>query len=107
VQYNGAPFWSGGHCYTLENIDNDIYDRYIFHYLKANEQSIMALRIGSSLPNIQKKDLSHFRVPTPSLLSQKEISNTLDKMTLKIELEKSAISMYQKQRIYLLQNLFI
>jgi len=107
VQYNDVPFWSGGHCYTLENIDNDIYDRYIFHYLKANEQSIMALRIGSGLPNIQKKDLSHFYIPMPSLLNQKEISDTLDKIILKIELEKSAISVYQKQKIYLLQNLFI
>jgi type I restriction enzyme S subunit len=107
VQYNDMPFWSGGHCYTLENIENGIDDRYLFHYLKANEHSIMALRIGSGLPNIQKKDLSHFCVPVPSWLSQKEISNILDKIILKIELEKSAISSYQKQKIYLLQNIFI
>jgi type I restriction enzyme S subunit len=107
VQYNDIPFWSGGHCYTLENIENGIDDRYLFHYLKANEQSIMALRIGSGLPNIQKKDLSHFCIPMPSLLNQKEISNILDKVMIKIELEKSAISSYQKQKIYLLQNIFI
>ncbi len=107
VQYNDVPFWSGGHCYTLEDIDKGIDDRYLFHYLKANEPQIMALRIGSGLPNIQKKDLSHFCIPMPSLLNQKEISDTLDKIILKIELEKSAILVYQKQKIYLLQNLFI
>lgn len=107
VQYNEVPFWSGGHCYTLDNIDKDIDDRYLFHYLKANEPQIMVLRIGSGLPNIQKKDLSHFCIPMPSLLNQKEISDTLDKIILKIELEKSAILVYQKQKIYLLQNLFI
>ncbi len=107
VQYNDVPFWSGGHCYTLDDIDKDIDDRYLFHYLKANEPQIMALRIGSGLPNIQKKDLSHFCIPMPSLLNQKEISDTLDKIILKIELEKSAILVYQKQKIYLLQNLFI
>ncbi|MDR1583343.1 MAG: restriction endonuclease subunit S [Prevotellaceae bacterium] len=107
VQYNDVPFWSGGHCYTLEDIDKDIDDRYLFHYLKANEPQIMALRIGSGLPNIQKKDLSHFCIPMPSLLNQKEISDTLDKIILKIELEKSTILVYQKQKIYLLRNLFI
>ncbi|SHG39018.1 restriction endonuclease subunit S [Dysgonomonas macrotermitis] len=107
VQYNDVPFWSGGHCYTLEDIDKDIDGRYLFHYLKANEPQIMALRIGSGLPNIQKKDLSHFCILMPSLLNQKEISDTLDKIMLKIELEKSAILVYQKQKIYLLQNLFI
>ncbi len=86
VQYNDVPFWSGGHCYTLDDIDKDIDDRYLFHYLKANEPQIMALRIGSGLPNIQKKDLSHFCIPMPSLLNQKEISDTLDKIILKIEL---------------------
>ncbi|WP_324354673.1 restriction endonuclease subunit S [Dysgonomonas sp.] len=107
VQYNDVPFWSGGHCYTLEDIDKDIDGRYLFHYLKASEPQIMALRIGSGLPNIQKKDLSHFCILMPSLLNQKEISDTLDKIMLKIELEKSAILVYQKQKIYLLQNLFI
>jgi type I restriction enzyme S subunit len=107
VQYNDVPFWSGGHCYTLVNIEKDIDNRYLFHYLKANEPQIMVLRIGSGLPNIQKKDLSHFCVPLPSLLSQKEIANALDKIVAKIELEESAMSAYQKQKRYLLQNLFI
>ena len=107
VQYNDVPFWSGGHCYTLEDIDKDIYDRYLFHYLKANEPQIMALRIGSGLPNIQKKDLCHFCVPLPLLLNQKEIANTLDKIMAKIELEEFLISAYQKQKRHLLQNLFI
>ena len=33
VQYNYTPFWSGGHCYTLENISNVVDNRYLFHYL--------------------------------------------------------------------------
>ncbi|MDR3119622.1 MAG: restriction endonuclease subunit S [Mediterranea sp.] len=107
VQYNDVPFWSGGHCYTLENIDKNVNDRYLFHYLKANELQIMALRIGSGLPNIQKKDLSLFCVPVPSLLNQKEIANALDKIIAKIELEKFGMAAYQKQKRYLLQSLFI
>jgi type I restriction enzyme S subunit len=107
IQYNDVPFWSGGHCYTLENIEKDIDNRYLFHYLKANEPQIMALRIGSGLPNIQKKDLSHFCIPLPPLLSQKKIAYALDNITTKIELEKFAMVIYQKQKKYLLQNLFI
>ena len=107
IQYNDVPFWSGGHCYTLVDIEKDIDNRYLFYYLKANEPQIMELRIGSGLPNIQKKDLIHFCVPLPPLLNQKEIADALDKIITKIELEKFAMSTYQKQKKFLLQNLFI
>ncbi|WP_255586294.1 restriction endonuclease subunit S [Bacteroides sp. K03] len=107
VQYNDLPFWSGGHCYTLENVEGIINDRYLFHYLKANEASIMALRIGSGLPNIQKKDLSSFGVPLPTLTKQKEMANTLDKVVDKIGIEKGILAAYQKQKKFLLQSMFI
>ena len=57
IQFNTVPFWSGGHCYTLQNIKEGYSNLFLYHYLKAREKEIMALRIGSGLPNIQKKDL--------------------------------------------------
>ena len=60
VQYNNVPFWSSGHCYTLQNIKEGYHNLFLYHYLKAREKEIMALRIGSGLPNIQKKDLEKF-----------------------------------------------
>ena len=58
VQYNTSRYWSGGHCYSLRILNtHETIDMYLYHYLKWQESNIMALRIGSGLPNIQKKDL--------------------------------------------------
>ena len=107
VQYNYTPFWSGGHCYTLENISNVVDNRYLFHYLKANELQIMSLRIGSGLPNIQKKDLSAFRIPLPALNKQINIAKALDALLYKITVDKNIYSTYKQQKEYLLQQMFI
>ena len=107
VQYNDRPFWSGGHCYTLKNISKVINHKYLFHYLKSIETGIMALRIGSGLPNIQKKDLSAVRIPLPPLAVQERIAHALDALLNKIELEETISSVYKRQKTYLLNNLFI
>jgi len=107
VQYNYTPFWSGGHCYTLEDISDVVDDRYLFHYLKANELQIMSLRIGSGLPNIQKKDLSAFRIPLPALDKQINIAKALDALLYKITVDKNIYSTYKQQKEYLLQQMFI
>jgi len=67
-----VPFWSGGHCYTLEKlrIDRD----YLFHWLKFQEAEIMRLRVGSGLPNIQKKAIASFPVAVPSGAEQVKIA---------------------------------
>ena len=59
VQFNNFPFWSGGHCYSLQNIADIVDNLYLYHYLKSKEEAIMKLRIGSGLPNIQKKGLGN------------------------------------------------
>ena len=54
VQFNTSPFWSGGHCYTIQEIADNVDNLYLYHFLKSKEDAIMKLRIGSGLPNIQK-----------------------------------------------------
>lgn len=60
VNFIKQRFWCGGHCYTLHNIQID--QDALFYILKANETSIMQLRCGSGLPNIQKSSLESFRI---------------------------------------------
>ena len=107
VQYNKIRFWSGGHCYTLNNIDNTITNRYLYYYLKANENKIMALRVGSGLPNIQKSTLEKFEVKIPRFTEQEKVVLTLDSFSNKLLVERKLIEMFQQQKRYLLQNLFI
>ena len=107
VQYNNVPFWSGGHCYTLQNIKEGYHNLFLYHYLKAREKEIIALRIGSGLSNIQKKDLEKFIVPILPLETQVGIVDGINKIETKLKQEKDMLLAYQKQKAYLLSNLFI
>ena len=107
IQFNTVPFWSGGHCYTLQGISTEYNTHFVYHYLKSKEKEIMALRIGSGLPNIQKKDLEKFPIPVLSYETQIRISDGINKMETKLKQEKNMLSAYQTQKAYLLRNLFI
>ena len=107
VQYNGVPFWSGGHCYTLIEPINSFNYKYLFHYLKFKEQSIMALRIGSGLPNIQKKDLERFPILNVSKEEQDKMACIFDNILDRIICERQIALKYEEQKKYLLSNLFI
>ena len=107
VQYNGVPFWSGGHCYTLIEPINSFNYKYLFHYLKFKEQSIMALRIGSGLPNIQKKDLERFPILNVSKEEQDKLACIFDDILDRIICEHQIALKYEEQKKYLLSNLFI
>ena len=107
IQYNKENFWSGGHCYTLQNIKSELTKKYLYHYLKSNEKMIMALRVGSGLPNIQKKDLMSLRIPIPAKENQKKISCLLDSIEDKISVETNVLKHEIRQKSYLLRQMFI
>lgn len=107
VQFNTTPFWSGGHCYTIQNITNNVEKLYLYHYLKCNEDTIMKLRIGSGLPNIQKKDLAKFRVIVPIIEQQKTISAFLSLLERKVQVETDILIAVQSEKQYLLRQMFI
>lgn len=67
----------------------------------------MALRIGSGLPNIQKKDLERFEVQLPTFEKQGKIADLLKLIDHKCDLERMSLSKLQSQKVYLLNALFI
>ena len=107
VQFNTSPFWSGGHCYSIQNIADNVDNMYLYHYLKSNEDAIMKLRIGSGLPNIQKKDLAMFKIIVPKIERQITISTFLSSLERKVEIEERIQNAILKEKLYLLQQMFI
>ena len=107
VQFNTSPFWSGGHCYSIQNIADHVDNLYLYHYLKSNEEVIMRLRIGSGLPNIQKTDLTMFKIKVPTFEQQITISTFLSSLERKAEIEERIQNVILKQKLYLLQQMFI
>lgn len=64
VQFITTPFWCGGHCYTV--LPRGIENIFLYFALKGKQDSIMGLRVGSGLPNIQKSALNSFQIALPS-----------------------------------------
>ena len=107
VQFNTSPFWSGGHCYTIQEIADNVDNLYLYQFLKSKEDAIMKLRIGSGLPNIQKKDLAMFKIKIPTVEQQKAISTFLSSLERKAEIEERTQNAMQKEKLYLLRQMFI
>lgn len=108
VQYNTSPYWSGGHCYSLKILHpQETSDLYLYHFLKWQEENIMALRIGSGLPNIQKKDLLRFSIILPTITQQNKIVSILSAIEEKVSCEISITKYFIMQKEYLLDQLFI
>ena len=107
IQWNSVPFWSGGHCYTLNIKEESVENKYLYHFLKWSEPEIMKLRIGSGLPNIQKKDLERVSIIIPTNSIQREIIDLVDSFDGKIDTEYSISLLLHHQKTYLLNKLFI
>jgi len=105
VNYVTHRFWCGGHCYALTNIRSEIENEYLFHFLKHHEPALMRLRVGSGLPNIQKKDVDDFPVEFPPLEEQKRITETLNLAQREIDLLKKLTEKQKLQKRGLMQKL--
>mgnify|MGYP002319819038 CR=1 FL=1 len=104
VQFNTFPFWSGGHCYSIQNVTGNVDNLYLYHYLKSKEDAIMKLRIGSGLPNIQKKDLAIFKIKLPTFEQQKIISTFLSSLERKTQIEADILIAMQSEKQHLLEG---
>lgn len=102
-----VSFWSGGHCYTIENIDIAVDLLYLYNYLKFNQKRIMALRQGGTLPGLPKKDLLKFIIKKPSFSEQNKIGLLIDSLNDKIELVNSQIENTKAFKKGLLQQMFV
>ena len=85
VNWNPEPFFSGGHNYTLQEIGDEVSPYFLYEALKSKQSEIMALRVGSGLPNIQKKDIEKFPLYSPSKKEQNHIADFLRLIDSKVE----------------------
>jgi type I restriction enzyme S subunit len=64
VQLMMQPYWCGGHCYSV--IPRGVANGFLYQALKGQQSAIMALRVGSGLPNVQKSALLAFELRFPT-----------------------------------------
>ncbi len=107
VNFITTKFWCGGHCYSVDLKDNSFDNSFLFQVLKYNQDEIMKLRVGSGLPNIQKKDLLKFNLSLSiDILEQTKIASFLSTIDEKLELVSTQINETQEYKKGLLQQMF-
>jgi type I restriction enzyme, S subunit len=80
-----------------------VIQKYLLHYLRANEHKIAALGTGSTFKAITIKELRSIKIPLPSLEEQKRIAAILDAADELRQKGKSLIARYDD----LTQSLFL
>ena len=84
VQFMTQPYWCGGHCYSV--IPTGLENHFLYQALKGQQSAIMALRVGSGLPNVQKAGLLAFKLRVPTALpEQAAIAEVLAEMDAELE----------------------
>lgn len=107
VNFVRTRFWSGGHNYSLQELENTINPKYLYQYLKFNELNIMKLRVGSGLPNIQKSAISSFNINIPCIEEQNKIANFLSSIDTKIEQVQKQLNFIKEFKKALLHQMFV
>lgn len=106
VNFLQTRFWSGGHCYSLLCLKDNIDMNFLYQALKGRESLIMGLRVGSGLPNIQLKAINEFEFEYPEDKSEQiRISQILYKSDSAIAKTEALISKYQRIKTGLMQDL--
>jgi type I restriction enzyme S subunit len=97
-----TKFWQGGHCYSLKS---DLNNDYLFQLLKSIEVKIMALRVGSGLPNIQRNRLSSLVINIPSIEEQNTIASILSNQDMMINILENKLQKLRLQKQGMMQAL--
>ena len=105
VNFCKVDFWLGGHCYAIKNLDSSINPDFLFFFLKSIESNIMQLRVGSGLPNIQRKDIEKLQTYLPTLEKQKSIANIMNAAKKEISLLAELVIQYRMQKRWLIRKM--
>ena len=103
VALQDEAFWCGGHCYALLKPNMDI--SFLFAQLKYSQRQIMRLRVGSGLPNIQKKDLTQLKLLQPSMKEQKAIGELFNSCDIGLSQLQAKLQTLKTEKAALMQQL--
>ena len=104
--YNGK-FALHQRCYAITTFSSDFLPRYIYHYLQTQNNYFIRNAVGSTVPSLRLDCFLKIGIPCANKYIQEFIVTKLDTLCEKIDNEKHLLSLYQKQKAYLLQGLFI
>lgn len=95
ISYWNQPIFVSD-AFTVEPNKNLLH-KYVFQWLKMNQQRIFDTQKGAGVPHVHGKDIAGFTIPIPSLAEQTRIVGILDTFTSSIENLKEQIAPRRKQ----------
>lgn len=98
VAYWNQPIFVSD-AFTVDTF-GDLLHKYVYHWLKMNQQRIFDTQKGAGVPHVHGKDIAGFIIPIPSLSEQNRIVGILDTFTASIENLKQQIAERRKQYEY-------
>ena len=78
VRFVNGKFFLNHHGWTLQIINSNIFDKFLFSYLINNQHTIYDLAKGAAQKGINQENFYKIKIPVPSLDLQKEIVEQLD-----------------------------
>lgn len=106
VNFVTTKFYANAHCYVILPNTRIVENRYIYHFLKLNQERLMAKQHGAGIPALRTNEISEIKIPIPPLEIQQKIVDILDtftELTAKLTAELTA---RKKQYNYYREKLF-
>ena len=98
VSYWNQPIYVSD-AFTVDPSEKLIH-KYLFHWLKMNQQKIFLTQKGAGVPHVHGKDIANFQIPIPTIEVQTRIVEILDTFTSSISNLKEQIKERRKQYEY-------
>ena len=105
VNYFDGKYWSGGHNFTIDELENDIY--YVLALLESQQQELYSLQVGSGLPNIQLNSLKKVIITFPAFLEQQTIGSFFQDLDKAIAKQEEKVNQLKESKQTLLRKMFI
>ena len=95
VNFVTTDFYANAHCYVVLPDETQVVNRYVFHFLKLNQEVLMGKQLGAGIPALRTNEILNLSIPIPcptdtkkSLEIQRKLVEILDKFTeLEAELD--------------------
>lgn len=106
VNFVTTKFYANAHCYVILPKIEIVVNRYIYHFLKLNQEMLMTKQHGAGIPALRTSEILEIPIPIPcaddtekSLKIQKEIVRILDTFT-ELTARKKQYTFYLEQLFY-------
>ena len=63
VAWQSSKFWAGAHCYVVKPKNEDLSNKYLYFFLKSNEEYLRQMQHGAGIPALNRKKVQDLFLP--------------------------------------------